>query len=67
MNRLRNNTSPTIHIEEKEEMKAKTLIEILTTRIRNLDGNPTKKRVTEEVIKALEKLMKYEEKYGDIE
>ncbi len=47
-------------------MKTEVIIEALKTRIDNLDGNPTKKHLTNEVIKALERLKKYEEKYGEL-
>lgn len=41
-------------------METKVLIDILKTRIYSLDNNPTKKTVTKEVIKALERLIEYE-------
>ena len=41
-------------------MDTRVLLDILKTRVISLDNNPTKKTVTKEVIKALERLIEYE-------
>lgn len=41
-------------------MDTRLLLDILKTRVISLDNNPTKKTVTKEVIKALERLIEYE-------
>ena len=41
-------------------MDTRVLLDILKTRVLSLDNNPTKKTVTKEVIKALERLIEYE-------
>lgn len=41
-------------------MDTRVLLDILKTRVISLDNNPTKKTVTREVIKALERLIEYE-------
>ena len=41
-------------------MDTRLLLDILKTRVISLDNNPTKKTVTREVIKALERLIEYE-------
>lgn len=41
-------------------MDTRVLLDILKTRAISLDNNPTKKTVTKEVIKALERLIEYE-------
>ena len=41
-------------------MDTRVLLDILKTRVITLDNNPTKKTVTKEVIKALERLIEYE-------
>ena len=43
-------------------MDTRVLLDILKTRVISLDNNPTKKTVTKEVIKALERLIEYERK-----
>lgn len=42
-------------------MDTKTLLFILKTRMKANDNNPTKKHLLTEIIKALEKLEKYEQ------
>lgn len=41
-------------------MDTRVLLDILKTRVISLDNNPTKKTITREVIKALERLIEYE-------
>lgn len=41
-------------------MDTRVLLDILKNRVISLDSNPTKKTVTREVIKALERLIEYE-------
>lgn len=41
-------------------MDTRVLLDILKTRVISLDNNHTKKTVTREVIKALERLIEYE-------
>lgn len=45
-------------------MDIRVLLDILKTRVISLDNNPTKKTVTKEVIKALERLIEYERNDG---
>lgn len=41
-------------------MDTRILIDIIKNRVHSLDNNPTKKTITKEVIKALERLIEYE-------
>lgn len=41
-------------------MKTEVLLEVVKTRAVSLDNNPTKKSLIKEIIKALERLIEYE-------
>lgn len=45
-------------------METKTLLDIMKLRVNLTQGNPTEETVLNEVVKALERLIKYENNYA---